>query len=308
MDFRELSFGIELEFTGISRRSACKVIAEYFDTREEHLCDIYDTYAVTDSQQQVWKIMKDSSIKSQKKVGNSITAASDLFACEFVTPILYYDDIENLQEIIRKLRKAGAFTESSTCGIHIHISGKEFDGKHLRFLCNIFYSKANLFYSALRVEGQRLRYCKMLSEEFIRKLNEKKPDGDLTLFADIWYECNSSYSDSRSSHYNSSRYHGLNLHNLLCGVRQKTVEFRCFNSTLHAGEVKSYIQLCLLMGSQALNCKKASYKITVPTTGNEKYTLRVWLLHLGMISEEFATARQHLLKNLTGNIAWRDRV
>lgn len=39
---------------------------------------------------------------------------------------------------------------------------------------------------------------------------------------------------------------------------------------------------------------------------NEKYTFRTWLLRLGMIGEEFKTARLHLLKNLEGNIAWRD--
>ena len=37
-----------------------------------------------------------------------------------VTPILHYEDIETLQELIRRLRKAGAMTNSS-CGIHIHI-------------------------------------------------------------------------------------------------------------------------------------------------------------------------------------------
>ncbi len=39
---------------------------------------------------------------------------------------------------------------------------------------------------------------------------------------------------------------------------------------------------------------------------NEKYTFRTWLLRLGLIGNEFKTARQHLLKNLDGNIAWRD--
>ena len=39
---------------------------------------------------------------------------------------------------------------------------------------------------------------------------------------------------------------------------------------------------------------------------NEKYTFRTWLLRLGLIGEEFKTARYHLLKNLDGNIAWKD--
>ena len=50
--------------------------------------------------------------------------------------------------------------------------------------------------------------------------------------------------------------------------------------------------------------RRASRAKTNPE--NEKYTFRTWLLRLGMIGDEFKTARQHLLKNLEGNIAWRD--
>ena len=36
-----------------------------------------------------------------------------------------------------------------------------------------------------------------------------------------------------------------------------------------------------------------------------RYSFRVWLLNLGLIGEEFKNCRTHLLKHLTGNIAWR---
>ena len=77
-----------------------------------------------------------------------------------------------------------------------------------------------------------------------------------------------------------------------------------FNSTLHAGEVKSYIQLCLAISHQALVQRGASR--IKRQSENEKYTFRTWLLRLGLIGDEFKTARMHLLKNLEGNIAWRD--
>ena len=83
-----------------------------------------------------------------------------------------------------------------------------------------------------------------------------------------------------------------------------TIEFRLFNSTLHAGEIKSYIQLCLAISHQALVQKSARKSKTI--SDNEKYTFRTWLLRLGLIGEEFKTARYHLLKNLDGNIAWKD--
>ena len=106
---------------------------------------------------------------------------------------------------------------------------------------------------------------------------------------------------SRHYHYDDSRYHALNLHSVFS---KGTIEFRMFNSTLHAGEVKAYIQLCLAISHQALVQRGASRIKTQPE--NEKYTFRTWLLRLGLIGDEFKTARQHLLKNLEGNIAWRD--
>ncbi len=107
----------------------------------------------------------------------------------------------------------------------------------------------------------------------------------------LWYNGES----NRYIHYDTSRYHGLNLHSVFS---KGTIEFRLFNSTLHAGEVKAYIQLCLAISHQALVQKSASRCQT--HSDNEKYTFRTWLLRLGMIGDEFKTARQHLLKHLEG--------
>ncbi|MEG2687511.1 MAG: virulence associated protein, partial [Christensenellaceae bacterium] len=74
--------------------------------------------------------------------------------------------------------------------------------------------------------------------------------------------------------------------------------------TVHAGKIKAYIQFCLAITAQALNQKYASP--TKSQTTNDKYSFRVWLLRLGMIGDEFKTAREHLLSHLEGCIAWRD--
>jgi len=55
--------------------------------------------------------------------------------------------------------------------------------------------------------------------------------------------------------------------------------------------------------AQAYNQRSASPIKTV--SSNEKYTFRVWLLRLGLIGDEFKTARKHLLDHLDGNIAWK---
>ena len=165
-----------------------------------------------------------------------------------------------------------------------------------RNLVNIFTSKQDIIFKALAVDSNRQSYCKKLENRLSESLNKSRPNS-MNKIADIWY---AGYSDSRSAHYNPSRYHAVNLHSVFT---KGTVEFRCFNSTLHAGKVKAYIQFCLAVSHQAITQKCASAKPTV--SDNEKYTFRCWLLRMGMIGDEFATCRKFLLENLGGDIAWR---
>ena len=74
---------------------------------------------------------------------------------------------------------------------------------------------------------------------------------------------------------------------------------------LHAGELKAYIQLCLAMSQLAKMVRTASPK--PQQTDNEKYAMRCWMLRLGFIGDEFATAREILLRNMEGNASWRNK-
>lgn len=215
-----------------------------------------------------------------------------------VSPICKYDDIEDIQEIVRKLRTEGNAKVNKSCGIHIHVDASLYDARSLRNITNIMYSKEDLIYKALQVDVRREhRYCKKVDESFIEKLNKRKPK-DISQVENIWYNGNVYRSHT---HYDDSRYHALNLHSVFS---KGTIEFRLFNGTLHAGKIKSYIQFCLAISHQALTQTKASRIKT--HSSNEKYTFRTWLLRLGLIGDEFKTARFHLLKNLDGCIAWKD--
>jgi hypothetical protein len=157
-------------------------------------------------------------------------------------------------------------------------------------------SKEDLLYKTLQVKVSRENYCRKADTGFLDRLNNDRPR-TMDQLERLWYDGDS----RRDIHYDSSRYRGLNLHSVF---QKGTIEFRLFNSTLHAGEVKSYIQLCMAISHQGLTQKSASRSRT--HSDNEKYTFRTWLLRLGMIGDEFKSARQHLLKNLDGNIAWKD--
>ena len=293
---RTQRFGIEIEMTGITREKAAEAIAEYFGTESFYIGTYYKTYGAKDRQGRTWKATFDSSIIAQKKSGGRTMRAADEYKCEVVSPILTYEDMADLQEIIRQLRHKGAFVNSQ-CGIHIHVDASRYTPQTLRNLVNIIASKEDILYKALRIDPARLRWCKKTNEKLMEAINRRKPQ-TMEALKDIWY---AGSTRGRDEHYNDTRYHGLNLHSTFT---KGTVEFRLFNSTTHAGEIKAYIQFCLAVSHQALTQKKASARKTV--TDNEKYAFRCWMLRLGLSGDEFKTCRLHFLKHLEGNSAWRN--
>ncbi|ABZ85459.1 conserved hypothetical protein [Heliomicrobium modesticaldum Ice1] len=80
--------------------------------------DYYDTKKVTAPDGRVWKFMSDASIDCRRKDGRQKVPAGRDYSVELVSPILTYrEDIATLQELVRRLRRAGAFANNS-CGIH----------------------------------------------------------------------------------------------------------------------------------------------------------------------------------------------
>lgn len=277
------TFGFEFEFYGLTRKDACKVVASVIGGTTPRYEG--NKYITKDPQGRTWKVMYDGSI-------NNIRGE----ACELVSPILKYSDIETLQEIIRALRENGVGVNPS-CGIHIHVGADQHDARSLKNLINLFSAKQDMIYRALEILPNReSRYAKKIETFLVDKVATKKPK-NLNSLGEIWYGGEIARNMTK---YNESRYHGLNLHNVWYG---NTVEFRLFNSTTHAGKVKAYIQFCLAMSAQAINNRSISARKT--TSDNEKYTFRTWLLRLGLIGDEFKTCRHHMLANLEGNSAWR---
>lgn len=295
MDLREQKFGIEIEMTGITRKRAAEIIGEYLGVESSFEGGAYGNYTVRDNENRKWSLVSDASIKCQKKIENRRQAADRKYSVELVSPICRYEDIEDIQEMVRELRRGGAFSNKS-CGIHIHINAAPFEAYQLRNLVNIVAAKEDMIYKALRVDSEReRRYCKKIDKDFLEQLNKQKPKTKSKIQR-LWYKGR----DGSHRHYHDSRYHCLNLHSVF---QKGTIEFRAFNGSLHAGKMKAYLQFCMGITAQAHNQRSASPKKTV--SDNEKYTFRVWLLRLGLIGDEFKTARKHLLDNLEGNIAWK---
>jgi hypothetical protein len=275
------TIGIEIEMTNISISAAAETVAVALGVPYRGGADI----RMADGR--VWKCVRDLSIQV---IGGG--------ACELVSPILKYDDIPLLQEIIRALAAAGAKSEARyKCGIHVHVGANRHTPLSLRNLVNLMAAKEELIYKSLAVDSARVDYCKKVNTSLLERINAKKP-ATLAELGDIWYH---GWEGSRDQHYHRSRYVGLNLHSVW---DKGTVEFRLFNGTLHAGRVRSYIVFALAVSAQAIRQKSASPARTI--VPNEKYAYRCWLLRLGLSGEEFKNCREHLMANLSGDAAWLD--
>ena len=302
-NMKNQTIGVEIEMNNITRKKAAELVADFFGTRAWNAASEYgySRWACKDTIGRVWKFQKDVSI-----------AGLDDEKCEMVTPILKYEDIDALQEIIRILRKAGAKSDATRmCGVHIHIGANGHTPKTMRNLTNIMASHESLLAESLEIDRSRIgRYCKTVDPRFLTALNKKKPS-TMSGFADVWYRSqNEDYG--RTQHYNGSRYHMLNFH---ATFTKGTIEFRLFQfdapkdgkqNGLHAGQLKSYIQLCLALSQMAKEAKGASPK--PQQNENPKYAMRTWLLRLGFIGEEFATAREFLTKKLSCDASFRSGV
>lgn len=286
-------FGIEIECTGITRKQAANAVARALDSQAISVGGYYDKSTIVDNKDRKWSIVYDGSIKCVDRNGNT---ASRLYSVELNSPVLEYEDIPMLQEVVRALRKAGGITGPEyKCGIHVHISADDFNARSLRNLVNIFASKEDFLWEALQVSSMRSSYCQKVDQRFLSELNKKKPK-TIEGIEKLWYN-----GDSRShNHYDTSRYRALNLHSFFSG---RHFEIRCCNSSLHAGVIRSYLTLALAISNAAVTKKYCSAKVS--QSDNMRYSFRVWLLNLGMIGDEFKNCRTHLLKHLDGNIAWR---
>ena len=246
-------FGIEIEFTGITRSKAADVVSNYLGGEVTLAGDYYDTHIIKAPDGRTWKVMFDSSITCRHRVNGTNIPCSSLYSCELVSPIL--------------------------TGIHIHLDGSPHTSRSIRNFINLIASRNDLFYKALQIEDERMRYCKKMDAYLVERMNQKKPQTFAQL-EEIWY---AGYGGNRNGHYHDSRYHFLNLHCFFHG--NHTIELRGFNSALYAGKVRAYIVFALAMNHQALTQKSASYRKVQEE--NEKFAMRVYLNRIGFIGEEF---------------------
>ena len=281
--------------TGLTRRQAAEALGALFGTQFRYLGGTYKAYEVPDREDKVWKIVYDSSIRPVRPERSRYP--EDEYKVEMNSPKLEYSEMGKLQEVVRTLRRAGAVVNSS-CGMHVHVDASKHTPQSLKNALSIMYSKEDILFKALKVNESRVeRWCQKVREPMLEKIRKLPANTTMDRLKQEWYEG----SDGSYQHYNWTRYYALNLHSVFY---RGTLEWRCFESTLHAGKVRANITLALAISAQAVNQKRTLMRET-EISENPAFTFRTFLLRLGLIGPEYKNVREHLLSNLPGDRAWR---
>ena len=188
------NFGVEIEVAGAARHQIALAVAEATggSITAVNAPGGYDATIVTDRLEREWKIMNDS----------SIAVIGGHRGSEVVTPILTYADLPILQEVVRKVKLAGAMSPSST-SVHIHVDARPHTPQSLANLAKMVYKNEDLIFDALQVTAERRsRYTRPMESDFIGKVARHKPRSARQL-NEYWY---GSYNPN-PQHYDMSRYY-----------------------------------------------------------------------------------------------------
>jgi len=279
--FDGLRFGLELECGGVPRARVARAVQQVVGGY------LHEATTVIAADGRWWRVVADASLKNWPPE----------LRCEVVSPILQYDDLPLLQAVVRAVRKAGAMVDER-CAIHIHVDAALFTGKQLCTLAKLVYQQEELLYAALGISEERAeRYAKPTDPAFIRLLEQRRP-ATLGAMNRLWY----GQHEAQPTHYHPTRYRGVNFHAIW---DKGTVEFRWFESTLHAGKVKAYVQFILALVTKARTARAATSRRRTFDAACARYDWRVFLLRLGLIGDEFKTARKFLLALMSGDSAFK---
>lgn len=166
--------------------------------------------------------------------------------------------------------------EEETKGEELILSMDGHTGVTLRNLVNMIYSKQFLIKKAVGIDAD------IITKEFIEEITKEKP-ATLEEFKGVALKIE------------AEKIHGISF-----DFYNKTISFN-FLKTFEDIEVA--MQFAKALDESARKLKQSSPKPT--ETNNEKFTFRTFLIRLGFVGSEYKKARQLLLKNLTGNGAFR---
>jgi hypothetical protein len=161
--------------------------------------------------------------------------------------------------------------------LEVELPLEGYQGQSLRNLLHVIYSRQPLIKKALGFKTD------LVDEKTIAALKEKPM---VTL-----------------EHFQRAM-EGVSVPGIDINYDKEIITFKLGPEGDNPGKVEAATKLFGLINLNARRLKR-NVSAKVKPTENEKYSLRIWLLRLGMIGDEYKLARRVLLKNLSGNSSFR---
>lgn len=165
-------------------------------------------------------------------------------------PIRISETLYVINEGVRRLEQHG-YTTNKTCGLHVHVDTPDFvsNGENIMRLINTYLAIEPMLFAMLPQHRRNNKYALPLAD-WVNSvssfcLNKNKTKSGRTSITDIkkmWYKTTSDRElrASQNHKYDSSRYHGVNLHSLFCGGH---IEFRHHHGTLNPWTIYRWAKL-----------------------------------------------------------------
>lgn len=257
INFKEASFNIELSFCGLSMDNTLGLLK----------------FANIDS----WQVSNDTSIRAFGKD-----------TCCVISPIMGYDELNELQLVLDILEKNGAFI-NKTCYTHINVYEKNFSYEDCIKLCNLTIPKETLILKALNVNEKR---TSVLDRTFIDKINTYKLIESIEDFKKAWYEYIGKEDTSKAC---------IDFHAFFNG---KGLAINYFNASLNYWDVLAYIDFAIGLVQKAHNEKCKPWTRHNDSNETRQFCDFLWGMGIRGKNPRFKTTRAILTQYLDGN-AWK---
>ena len=273
MDLRRINFGIEIETVKRTRERVAQAIQSVVGGQVRHIGSpgSFDPWEVTDDHGRVWKrypTVRSSSVPVHLRA-------------EVVSPSCPTRGHPHPPRPRPGGAACGAKVDDR-CGIHVHVDATAFDGRTLANLAKIVYKQEALILTALGVnETRRRNYSKPVSDDLIAQIERRRPRTRDQL-NHIWYGYH-----NRQPQHTTAPSRGEFAQRLVPGHGRVPL----VRGNAPRGQGESLRPTGPGCGAKALNGRAASSCSGPSTRRAPGYDFRVFLLHLGLIGDEFDSAQ-----------------
>ena len=234
---RELKFGVEIEFFGVSYQTV-------IDKLREAGIEVRDFNGYTHEVMYEWKVTTDSSVNWRGTGQNA--------GLELVSPILYDDEgLEELEKVYEVLNEIGAKVDKS-CGTHVHFDVADYSIENMISFINLWYNNKNVINYLVPESRRHNEYCTQIYRHDIDEINEKYNRGVIRGIRDIAWVI-------------GTRYKTINLNSY---VKYGTVEIRQHGGTTEFSKMEAWIVMIYQMLEVAKSNKVNTIKALRSTPNN----------------------------------------